>query len=71
MSKAVPFVVDDLVSLVQWACRNDGDLAQALHGSWSGNLLAMVKYRMNANDRKQAKRNIMARYDLGNDFYKL
>ncbi len=64
-------VCDDVTALVQWACLNDSDLAQALHGSWYGNLLAMLKHRMNANDRTQAKKNIMAHYDLGNDFYKL
>jgi cyclopropane-fatty-acyl-phospholipid synthase len=64
-------IVDDLATLVQWACQNDEDLGQAIHGKWYGTLIAMMKHRLNKNSREKAKKNIMAHYDLGNEFYKL
>ncbi len=64
-------VVDDTVALIQWACQNDQDLGQALHGTWYGNLAAQIRHLMNANSRRGAKKNIMAHYDLGNEFYRL
>jgi cyclopropane-fatty-acyl-phospholipid synthase len=43
-----------------------GDIGRA-HGPWR--LAARLLHRLNRNDRKGAKRNIKAHYDLGNDFY--
>ncbi len=63
--------VDDAVALVQWACLNDQGLAQALHGTWLGNLANKLRHLLNYNDRKGAKKNIVAHYDLGNEFYNL
>src|SRR4051812_47855219 len=45
-------VVDDVVSLIVWACRNDQDLGQAIYGAWYGNLIARIKVFMNRHDRK-------------------
>lgn len=64
-------VVSDVVALIEWACKNDRDLGQALHGSWYGVLAAKLKHFFNRNDKKGAKKNIMAHYDLGNEFYRL
>lgn len=64
-------VVDDTVALIKWACLNDQDLGQALHGTWYGNLAEKLRHFLNRNDRKGAKKNIMAHYDLGNEFYQL
>ena len=64
-------VVDDVVALIEWACLNDQDLGQAMHGTWYGNLAAKIKHLMNRNNKTQAKKNIMAHYDLGNEFYRL
>lgn len=63
--------VDDLVALVEWACRNDQALGRALHGTILGTFLYQVKNFLNRNSKQQAKKNIVAHYDLGNDFYKL
>ena len=63
--------VDDITALVEWACRNDQDLGNAIHGSWYGVLASKIKHLMNHNSRKGAKKNIMAHYDLGNEFYRL
>jgi cyclopropane-fatty-acyl-phospholipid synthase len=64
-------VVDDVAALVQWACRNDRDLGRALYGSWYGNLAERLRHFLNRNDRVGAKKNIVAHYDLGNEFYSL
>lgn len=64
-------VVDDTVALVEWACKNDQDLGQTLHGTWYGNLTEKLKHFLNRNSRLGAKKNIMAHYDLGNEFYRL
>lgn len=63
--------VDNVVALIEWACRNDQDLAQTLYGKWYGTLAARLRQFMNRADRKGAKRNIEAHYDLGNEFYRL
>ncbi len=63
--------VDDIVALVEWACKNDQDLGATIHGSWYGTLVSKIKHLMNHNSRKNAKKNIMAHYDLGNEFYRL
>lgn len=64
-------IVDNAAKLVEWACRNDQELARTLHGSWYGTLLSRIKHLMNRNDRGGARRNIIAHYDLGNEFYRL
>ncbi len=64
-------VVDDVAALVEWACRNDQDLAKVIYGSWYGTIASKVHHFLNRNNRKGAKKNIMAHYDLGNEFYSL
>ncbi len=63
--------VDDAAALIEWACKNDQDLGQALYGTWYGILAEKLKRFLNRNDRKGAKKNILAHYDLGNEFYRL
>lgn len=63
--------VDQMASLVEWACRNDQALAQAVHGRLIGTLMFQLKRFLQRNSKVGAKKNIMAHYDLGNDFYQL
>jgi cyclopropane-fatty-acyl-phospholipid synthase len=63
--------VDNTAALIEWACRNDQSLGQALHGTLLGTLLYQFKRLLTRNTKDQAKKNIVAHYDLGNDFYKL
>ena len=63
--------VDNTAALIEWACRNDQSLGQALHGTLLGTFLYKIKNVLKRNSKVQAKKNIMAHYDLGNDFYKL
>jgi cyclopropane-fatty-acyl-phospholipid synthase len=61
----------DLPSLLKLLVRNRQTVEQALHGSWWGVLLDRLRHLLRANTKRQAKKNIEAHYDLGNDFYKL
>lgn len=63
--------VDDPVALVQWACRNDQSLGSAVHGTFRGTLISQIRKLLAYNSRRGAKKNIMAHYDLGNEFYRL
>ena len=42
-----------------------------MYGSWHQLLSARIRHWLNRNSRSGSKRNIMAHYDLGNDFYRL
>lgn len=63
--------VDNVAALVEWACLNDQALGKALHGTIWGTLIHKFKRLLMLNSKNQAKKNIVAHYDLGNDFYKL
>lgn len=64
-------IVSDVSQLVQWACHNDQELARFIHGTWYGTFADRVHRFFTQNSRQGAKKNIMAHYDLGNEFYKL
>lgn len=64
-------VVSDMAALVEWACLNERYMEQALYGTWFGTLLDRIRRMFTINSRRGAKKNIMAHYDLGNDFYRL
>jgi cyclopropane-fatty-acyl-phospholipid synthase len=61
----------DLTALLTLLARNRDGLKQAVYGSWRALLAARLRHWGNRNSRTGSKRNIMAHYDLGNDFYKL
>lgn len=61
----------DLTSLLALLAGNRAVLKKAVYGSWRKLLAARVRHWLNRNSRSGSKRNIMAHYDLGNDFYKL
>jgi cyclopropane-fatty-acyl-phospholipid synthase len=61
---------DQLVELLTLLAENRGQLARALHGSWLPVLLHRLRHLARSNTRAGSKRNILAHYDLGNDFYK-
>ncbi|HET8710173.1 MAG TPA: cyclopropane-fatty-acyl-phospholipid synthase family protein [Spongiibacteraceae bacterium] len=62
---------NDLTSLLTLMARNRDTLRKAVQGSWFGLLTARLRHLLNRNSRAGSKRNIMAHYDLGNDFYRL
>ena len=61
----------DVTGLLTLLTRNRDALKKAVYGSWRNLLAARVRHWLNSNSRAGSRRNIMAHYDLGNDFYKL
>lgn len=61
----------DITGLMSLLAANREQLKKAVYGSWRSMLAARVRHWLNSNSRSGSKRNIMAHYDLGNDFYKL
>jgi cyclopropane-fatty-acyl-phospholipid synthase len=61
----------DLPSLLKLFVKNRAQIDAALHGSWWGVLLDRLLHVFRRNTKRQARKNIEAHYDLGNDFYKL
>lgn len=61
----------DLAGLLTLLAKNRDGLARAIYGNWRGLLAARLRHLFNRNSRAGSKRNIMAHYDLGNDFYRL
>jgi cyclopropane-fatty-acyl-phospholipid synthase len=61
----------DLAALLTLLARNRAALRRAVYGSSLKLLAARLRHGLKGNSRAGAKRNIMAHYDLGNDFYAL
>jgi cyclopropane-fatty-acyl-phospholipid synthase len=51
--------------------RNRAAVERVIYGSFWGSLAYRLKHLLNRNSKPQARRNIMAHYDLGNAFYAL
>lgn len=62
--------VDDLTALVRIMVLNMSILDRMERGfAWLLRPFDLFRHLMNSNDKNQAKRNILAHYDLGNDMY--
>lgn len=61
----------DLPALLTLLASNREALAGAVYGQWWRLLSARLRHLFNDNSRRGSRRNIMAHYDLGNDFYRL
>lgn len=59
----------DLACLLTLLNRNRDTLGRAIHGHGWSLLIERLRHFRNANTRAGSRRNIMAHYDLGNDFY--
>lgn len=62
---------DALTPLLTLIAHNRSVLEKAIHGRRWQLISAWLLHRLRANTRQGSKRNIMAHYDLGNDFYRL
>ena len=61
----------DLLSLFRLAIRNE-DAVDTVHGNrWSLLIKRLAHWVLRDNSKKGSRRNIVAHYDLGNDFYRL
>ncbi|MFO1371822.1 MAG: cyclopropane-fatty-acyl-phospholipid synthase family protein [Candidatus Competibacteraceae bacterium] len=61
----------DVAGLLTLLTRNREAIRTALYGRWHQMLMARVRHWLNRNSRAGSQRNIMAHYDLGNEFYRL
>ncbi|MFO1415448.1 MAG: cyclopropane-fatty-acyl-phospholipid synthase family protein [Burkholderiales bacterium] len=61
----------DLTQLLTVIAANQPALERTFYGRWWVRALLRVKHSMKSNSRRQARRNIVAHYDLGNDFFRL
>ena len=61
----------DLVALIRLAARNLGALARTADGSLCSRSALRLRGLMNRNTRRGSARNIIAHYDLGNDFFRV
>jgi cyclopropane-fatty-acyl-phospholipid synthase len=59
----------DIVTLFELFARNRTTLKQMARAKGVSRIVKRVRHALNRNDRKGARRNIVAHYDLGNDFY--
>ena len=61
----------DLVALLTLLAKNQNELMPAFYGrGWKGWLFKLL-HLLRANSKKQARKNIEAHYDLGNEFYRI
>lgn len=65
------FDTPDLMLLLTVIAANQPALERAFYGSAIARVLLRLRHFARANTRRQARRNIVAHYDLGNDFYRL
>ncbi|MDP1526174.1 MAG: cyclopropane-fatty-acyl-phospholipid synthase family protein [Rhodocyclaceae bacterium] len=61
----------DLTGFLTLLARNRDALKKAVYGAWYKLLAARIRHTLNRNNKAGSQRNIMAHYDLGNDFYRL
>ena len=61
----------DLAQLLTLLADNRQNLRKAIYGRWRHLIAARLRHWLNGNSRAGSKKNIMAHYDLGNDFYRL
>jgi cyclopropane-fatty-acyl-phospholipid synthase len=59
----------DLPALLTVLAHNEAAIERAFHGKRWQQWLFRARHWLNANTKRQAKRNIVAHYDLGNAFY--
>jgi cyclopropane-fatty-acyl-phospholipid synthase len=61
----------DLTQLLTVLAANQSALERAFYGRWWARSLLRLKHFLNANTKRQSRKNILAHYDLGNAFYSL
>lgn len=61
----------DLTGFLALLARNRDALQKAVYGAWHKLLVARIRHYLNHNSKAGSQRNIMAHYDLGNDFYRM
>lgn len=60
----------DLAAVLTLAALNDSALEEAIYGKFWGNALHRLRHLLRMPTRRARQRNVHARYDLGNEFYR-
>ena len=61
----------DITALLTVVAFNQRALELAFYGQWWRQLAFRLKHLLRSNSKRRARKNIVAHYDLGNDFYRL
>jgi cyclopropane-fatty-acyl-phospholipid synthase len=61
----------DLPALIEWGARNGDQFTDSIKGLAPARFLNRIAHRLRANTRSGSRRNVVAHYDLGNEFYRL
>jgi cyclopropane-fatty-acyl-phospholipid synthase len=61
----------DLCALLTLVAFNQRALEAAFYGRWWRQLAFRLRHVLRGNSRRRARKNVVAHYDLGNDFYRL
>lgn len=61
----------DIGGLMTWVCQNAQEVERYFNGQPMFRLYGIMQNLLRGNTRKGSQRNIMAHYDLGNEFYRL
>jgi cyclopropane-fatty-acyl-phospholipid synthase len=61
----------DLCALLTVVAFNQRALEAAFYGQWWRQLALRLKHFLHSNSRRRSRKNVVAHYDLGNDFYRL
>jgi cyclopropane-fatty-acyl-phospholipid synthase len=59
----------DLAALIEFFALNQDHMRSDVQGSWLSRQWNLIRHRTRGNTKRGSKRNIVAHYDLGNDFY--
>ncbi len=65
------WTTSDLTALLTLIALNQRALEVAFYGRWWRQLVFRTRHLLRSNTKRRARRNIVAHYDLGNDFYGL
>jgi len=65
------FDTPSLTNVLEYFTRNFDTAGRLAVGGWLQQALNYIRHALRGNSRKGSKRNILAHYDLGNDFYRL
>lgn len=61
----------DLTGLLRFFIANRRVMEKVIYGQWWSLVIDQIRHLLRSNRKQQARKNISAHYDLGNDFYSL
>lgn len=61
----------DLGALLRLVAQNRKPIEKLIYGNWWATVMDQIRHLLRSNRKAQARKNISAHYDLGNDFYRL